>query len=121
MASDWAPLPAELTARILKLMGEPLFRPVNVCMVVLASLLEMVVQLPLPCLYSQLVMVLLLGLSHWRVTELSPGWASRPVGLAGTPRTGVAVTSEEATPPPVALTARSWKVYCVSLVRPVTA
>ena len=85
----------------------PLVSPVTVYIVVFAPLFDMAVHSPLSCLYCQLVMLLLLGLSHCSVTSVGPGWACKPVGLLGVDS---APPSSDAGPAIVSLTARTWKV-----------
>ena len=54
-----------------------------------------------------------------RVTWVWPTWAVRLPGAAGG-ATGVAVAGVAAGPAPRVFTARTWKVYVVPLVKPVT-
>ena len=62
-------------------------------------------------------MLELLGSSQVRETSLSPGAANRLAGEAGNVH---ADTSSEGVPSPLALFARTWKVYRTPLVSPVT-
>ena len=118
---------APRTARTSKVYLEPLVSPVTACSVVEAELPEISVQsgdhgpLPTRARYRYLLIAVSPGSSQLRVTFPFPGSALRPPGAGGGSGLGVAVTRAPAPGLFGLRTARTSKVYSVSLVRPVTA